>query len=89
MGRQKRSFVACGTLRFCYLDPSPAPAGLGYSRKLWRRCGAAQELRNFVLHGFEFVEPQLRILHNENIAGGGVFVNQDEAVFRLFAFDLL
>ena len=37
---------------------------------------------------FEFVEPQLHIGHNENVARLRVFVDQDRPAFRLLGLDL-
>jgi len=41
-------------------------------------CGrTAEQLRDFVLHGLQFVEAQLRIWHDERVAGYALFVNED------------
>ena len=50
----------------------------------------AQESGDFVLHVFHFVQAQLRILHDKNIAGRAVLVDQDATVrYSLLGFDLL
>ena len=36
-----------------------------------------EQLGDFVLHAFQFVEPQLWVRHDENIASLAVFVNQN------------
>jgi hypothetical protein len=47
-----------------------------------------QELGNFILDVFDFVEPQTHIGHNEDVAGLGVFVDQHRTVFRLVGLNL-
>jgi len=39
-----------------------------------------EQLDDFILHAFQFVEPQSWVRHNENIAGPAVFVNQNTPV---------
>jgi hypothetical protein len=36
---------------------------------------AAKQLRDFILHVFQFIESQLRVGHNENVAGRFVLIN--------------
>ena len=39
-----------------------------------------EQLDDFILHAFQFIELQLWIRHNENIASPAVFVNQNTSV---------
>src|SRR5436309_1730606 len=49
---------------------------------------AAEQLRDLVLHVLQFVETQTRIGHDERVAGGAMFVNQEAALLGIFSFDL-
>ena len=39
-----------------------------------------EQLDDFILHAFQFIEPQLWVWHDENIACPAMFVNQNTPV---------
>ena len=48
-----------------------------------------EQLTDFILHAFQFVEPQLWVRHDENIARPAVFVNQNTPVRSFLGLYLL
>src|SRR5207245_6740087 len=48
-------------------------------------CRGLEQVRHFVLHVFQLVEPQLRIGYDEYIASRAVFVNQHTTISTLFS----
>ena len=68
------------------VDQRPPVRLLAVEREFLGR--VLQKLRDFVLDVFEFVQTQMNIGDNEDIAALGVFVDQFRPAFRFRGLDL-
>ena len=69
--------------------PAPAATRVVRFRRTGALGGVLQELRDFVLDMLDFVQPQMHVGHNENVAGLGVFIDQNRPLVRFARLNLL
>ena len=50
--------------------------------------GGLEQACDFILNAFQFIEPQSRIGHDEDVAGRSVFVNQEAPIRGFFGLNL-